>query len=240
MSQERPDDGTLVALSRAATTARLLSGVIHEINNALLVISGSIELVGTRNDLPEPVARAVDRIGRQTARTAAAIAAVTAFTQAGPGGRAEVELEPVTQASVELRRFAIKRAGLSIEDQTNASPKVLGNRGELQQMILNLIIHAEQALASAPPPEPRGRIQVVLGSQGINATLRVIHSLPLPPGSDEDLFNPFPARRPVSDTSGLGLFAARAIAAAHGGSLTCEADGAGTALVVNLPVEADR
>lgn len=72
----------LVAVSRAVTTARLLSGVVHDVNNALLVISGTVEVLQTQPGLSEAVVNGLARVRRQTERTAAAVTRVTAFTQA--------------------------------------------------------------------------------------------------------------------------------------------------------------
>jgi nitrogen-specific signal transduction histidine kinase len=233
-SQPTTDD--LIALSRAVTTARLLSSVVHEINNALLVISGSVELLESRRDLSEPVARAIERIGRQTGRTAAAIAQVTAFTQATPGARTPMDLVQIAETGVEMRRFAVGRAGLSIEFVSESVPlRVQGNRQELLQMTLNMIICAEHALtaAAAKDRETPRQILVKVAKEVRSALLQVTYTVP--PSGVEMLFEPFAAGRSAGDTSGLSLCAARAIAVTHHGSL--QLAGAGeTTLSVRLPL----
>src|SRR5918993_5401007 len=77
-----PTGDMLVALSRSVTTGRLLSGVVHEVNNALLVISGTVELLEGQPDLPQAVVRGLERLRRPSARAAPAPAHVTSFTQA--------------------------------------------------------------------------------------------------------------------------------------------------------------
>lgn len=233
-----PSSETLVAISRAVTTARLLSGLVHEINNALLVISGTVEVLGQRTDLPEPVVRSLDRIRRQTERTAAASAQVTAFTRAPLDARGPVELGELARAAVDLRRFAATRAGLTLDYTLAGGPvTVTGNAGALQQAILNLIITAEQALAGT-----RGRIAVTVASDASGATVRVADNRT---AADADratalTFEPFAAGRPPREFSGLNLFAARAIAMAHGGELNVDTDAA-FALVMRVPaLAADR
>ncbi|HEY5618371.1 MAG TPA: HAMP domain-containing sensor histidine kinase [Vicinamibacterales bacterium] len=221
----------LVALSRAVTTARLLSGVVHEVNNALLVITGTVELLEGRSDLPDAVDRPLERLRTQSHRMAAAIAQVAAFTQAQLGDRADVDLGELARVAVDLRRFAVTRAGLTIQFTVGSHPcLVRGNGAELQQAILNLIINAEHALAGT-----RGQIDVEATKSDGWATVRVSDSRPGPLPDSHELFEPFVPTRAPADTSGLNLFAARAIAAAHGGTLAVDENGTGTSFIVRVP-----
>lgn len=227
-----PTKDMLVDLSRSVTTARLLSGVVHEVNNALLVISGTVELLETRKDLPEPVMRGLERLRRQSGRAAAALKEVLAFTHAPLDERVEVTLRDVASAAVELRRFAVGRAGLSIELVPGTQSCVVrGNRGALQQAVLNLIIRAEQALAGTG-----GRITVETGTSGDWATVRVSDEGQGVRGERDTMFEPFVATRPASDTAALGLFAARVIVEAHGGTLALDDEAAGrSSLLIRVP-----
>jgi signal transduction histidine kinase len=222
---------TLVALSRSVTTARLLSGVVHEVNNALLVITGTVELLEGRTDLPEAAGRPLERLRTQSHRMAAAIAQVAAFTQARRGDRVDVDLNELARISVDLRRFAINRAGLAIEFTAAGSPSLVhGNGAELQQAILNLVINAEHALAGT-----RGRIDVNAETSASWAMVRVSDTREQSLGNVDDLFDPFISTRAPADTSGLNLFAARAIAEAHGGALAVDEHGAGTSFILRVP-----
>jgi signal transduction histidine kinase len=221
----------LVALSRAVTTARLLSGVVHEVNNALLVISGTVELLEGRGDLPETASRPLERLRTQSHRMAAAIAQVAAFTQSPIGERVDVDLSELTRIAVDLRRFAVTRAGLTIEFAAkDPSCLVHGNGPELQQAILNLVINAEHALAGT-----RGRIEVSTERTDEWVGVRVSDSRPHLERSPSDLFEPFAPTRAASDPSGLNLFAARVIAETHGGSLAVDAPEGGASFILRLP-----
>jgi signal transduction histidine kinase len=230
-----PPADVLVALSRSVTTARLLSGVVHEVNNALLVVSGTVELLEGRSDLPEPVVRGLERVRRQSSRAAAALVEVLAFTHAPLDDRGDVMLRDVASAAVELRRFAVTRAGLSIQLAPGSEPCVVrGNRGALQQAVLNLIINAECALA-----DTHGHITVDAGTSGDWATVRVSDDGPRVPGRGEAMFEPFVSMGPPSETAGLGLFAARVIVEAHGGTLVVDEEVEGTSFVIRVPALTD-
>jgi signal transduction histidine kinase len=77
-----PSDDDLLLLNRAATVAHLLAGATHDVNNALLVISGSAEVLEQRPPSPEALERGLTRIRSQSTRAAAVIAEVLSFARA--------------------------------------------------------------------------------------------------------------------------------------------------------------
>jgi signal transduction histidine kinase len=132
--------------------------------------------------------------------------------------------------AVELRRFAVTRGGLAIEfTGAAASCLTVGIAVELQQAILNMIMNAEHALSGTS-----GQISVDAATTGDWATVRVRDNRAQPPIDPDGLFD-LPGKEGPSDMSGLHLFAARAIAQAHGGVLGVEANGAETSFIVRVP-----
>lgn len=228
-----PSRDVLIALNRSATTARLLAGAVHEVNNALQVISGTVEILQGRTDLGDPVTRALERVRNQSARAASALADVTVFTKSAVNESVRVDLRETVAYCLGVRRFAINRAGLStrFEPEPASTYEVLGTRGLLQQAILNLIMNAEQALA-----ETRGTIDVEIRNAGPWVEVRVADE-----GSGvlveprERAFEPFVSTRDPWQGAGLGLWAARAIVEAHRGTLTTEDRPSGAAFVLRLP-----
>ena len=143
-----PGPTDLLTLNRAATVARLLAGVAHEVNNALQVIGGTTELMQTTPGLPASVAEGLQRIAVQNTRAAAAIQEVMLFArQKDAPGR--TNLREIATRSVALRSFAIGRARLTIalDAPTTGRVVVNGNPALLQLAVLNLIVNSEQALA---------------------------------------------------------------------------------------------
>jgi signal transduction histidine kinase len=219
-STEGPGTDVLLALNRSATAARLLSGVIHEINNALQVISGTVELLEARTDLPPATKPALDRLKNQSTRAAATLNDVLLFTRASLRDAGVVNLREIAEHSANLRMFAIRRAGLSISVAGGAGEFLVnGNRGKLQQAVLNLITNAEQSLA----PARGGAIQMQLESDAEWVTLRVADEGPgVKMEPRERIFDAFATTHDPWEGAGLGLWAARHIAEAHGGSLTLD------------------
>jgi len=228
-----PSERVLLALNRSSTAARLLSGVVHDVNNALQVISGTAELLSARADLPESVGPALERLRKQTARAAGVLSEVQLFTRGSVTDRTRVNLREVAEHSLSLRAFTIRRAGLTSRLQASEAEQfyVHGNRTQLQQALLNLIVNAEQALAGRS-----GEILVELRSEGDAVVVRVSDKGPgwgvQPP---ELAFQAFFSTGDRWDGAGLGLWASRAIVAEHGGTITLDSPGEGTSIAIRLP-----
>lgn len=231
--QGLPGEEVLVALNRAAMSARLMSGAVHEVNNALQVIAGSVELLEQQSALPPAVVKSLDRIRRQGERAATALAELQHFTKAplDVGGR--FNLREAVAHAIALRRYAAARAGLTIELRSDDQSLdiAVGNAGRLQQAVLNLLVNAEQAMSDTPGPitvtirREAGRIGVEVADTGRG----------LSDQAAARLFEPFAAGGAASDGAGLGLWATRAIAASFGGSVDVTSTPAGTSVVVWLP-----
>jgi signal transduction histidine kinase len=232
---DRPDGDDLVTLNRAAVIARLLAGAAHEVNNALLVIGGTAELLEDRVDSPEAVGKGLARIRAQTAKAAGAVSEVLSFARGAPDARGSVNLRETAAAAVGLRSYAIGRAGLTIDF---AAPEAVafiveGSRVLLQQAILNLIANAEQALAGTRG----GAIRVALSERDGFADLRVSDTGGgVPEAERARIFEPFVTTRGRDESTGLGLPAARRIAEMHGGSLTLREASTGAEFVLTLPL----
>ena len=229
----QPGRDVLLALNRAASTARLTAGVIHEVNNVLQVISGTVELLQTRPDVPPSMMPALERLSKQTARGAAIFAETMVFTRAATTGADRVNLREVAEHTLHLRAFFIKRANLTSKLVAPEGMRfhVMGNRGQLQQAVMNLLINAEQASAGT-----KGEIVVELDEKDGFVFVRVIDVGPgMPVAEREMLFEAFVSTREPTEGAGLGLWAARTIAVDHGGTVTVEDRPTGAALVLRLP-----
>jgi signal transduction histidine kinase len=229
-----PEPEVLLGLNRSVTVARLLSGAIHDVNNALQVIAGSIELLEGRTDLPEHVTRGLARMRNQSGRAAAALERVTSFTKASVEETTIVNLRDAAQRCVSLREFAVRKARLTIRlsGEGDGALNVSGNRTYIEQAILNLIVNAEEGLGAAGS----GEIEVHVAAENGWAVVRVSDTGPGVPASVAgQLFQPFAAASAEHHTAGLGLWAAQTIAARHGGTLTQEPMASGAAFVLRLP-----
>ncbi len=171
-----PGQTDLLTLNRAATVARLLSGVAHEVNNALQVIGGTTELLQTTPGLSPSIADGLQRIAVQNTRAATAIQEVMIFARQKIEAAGRTNLREIATRSVALRAFAIGRARLSVTIDAPATGRfsVNGNSAILQLALLNLIVNAEQALAG----RAGGAIRVELEESPGSVVLRVLDNGP--------------------------------------------------------------
>jgi two-component system NtrC family sensor kinase len=226
-------DDALIGLNRLATVARLLSGAAHEVNNALQVISGTVEVLESRADVPSATQAALARMRGQSSRAAAALGQVMQFARAPRGGTGPVDMREVVEESLALRDFSIRRARLTarIDADPAAIFLVTGNRADLQQALLNVLINAEHALEG-----PTGTIAVQLSAEGGSVVVRVIDNGPgIVIDPPERAFEPFVTTGDPFEEPGLGLWTARKLAERHGGTLEIEPRSDGAAFVMRLP-----
>jgi len=229
-----PSEDALIGLNRQATVARLMSGAIHDVNNALMVISATVEMLEARADVPPSMKDSLTRLRTQSSRAAGSLAQVLMFTRAARGGQQPINLRELVEESLALRDFSIRRGGLTVRfDAEGAGPFIVsGNRGDLQQVLLNMIVNAEQALAGQS-----GAIVVRLSIEDGLAVVRVIDEgkgvsvEPL-----EQIFEPFVTTHNAGESAGLGLWASRRLMVRHGGTLTVDrAFPAGAVFTMRLP-----
>lgn len=227
-----PDDA-LLGLNRLATVSRLMSGAVHEVNNALQIISGTVEVLESKPDVPPSMRDALARVRNQSSRAAAALTQVLLFSRATRDAPATVNLREVAEQSLALRDFAIRRAGLSarLEVEGSAPCLVRGNHGDLQQALLNLIINAEQASQGSRRP-----IVVRLSADDACVTVKVVDEGPgFGALTGHQVFEPFVTSREPFESAGLGLWAARRLVELHGGTLELEAGASGSTFVIRMP-----
>ena len=227
-----------MALNRCATAARLLSSTVHDVNNALQVISGSVELLESRPGLDDLTVRSLDRVRTQSARAASALAEVLVYTKAPLEESAPINMRDTAAHAISLRMFAARRSGVTITLIADQSTPFVarGSRGQIEQALLNLLLNAEQSVAAA-----RGTIVVELTADAGWIAVRVSDDgsgIAIEP--PDRVFERFVSTNPHPDSAGLGLWAARRIVEAHEGTLTLEAGPAGATFVMKLPRAAIR
>ncbi len=241
-SRPGPSDETLIALNRLSTVARLLSGAIHDVNNALMVISGTVDILESRPDVPASMRESLAPLRAPSARAAGTLGQVTLFTRAGHGDQQPINLRELAQESLALRDFAIRRARLTATLETAGEGPfiVTGSRGDLQQVLLNLIMNAEDALAGRTGSILL-RLSIEPGPERSEVVLRVIDEgtgVSLVPR--EAVFDPFVTTNDDWESAGLGLWAARMLVERHGGTLTMEETLAGAVFAMRLPLKVLR
>lgn len=225
--------GRLAQLNRLATAARLIAGLAHELNNSLQVVGGLVELLADHPELPPEAAARIGTIGTQADKATAAIRQVLGYTREPGADQATVQLSGVVERALALRRYNLGRAGIAVTADVPPGVRVRGDERHVLQIVLNLLLNAEDALAG----QSRKDIRIDAAVCGGRVEVRVRDSGPGVPAEIRDrIFAPFFTTRADSRAVGLGLPVARGLAAELGGAIAlASGEPGGTTFVVDLP-----
>ncbi len=221
---------------KLAAMGQLVSGVAHEINNPAAIISGFAQTLLLDDVKPEQremlqmVYDEATRIGRITSN-------LLAFARAGGRQRALVDMNDIVRRTFALRSYYLSTLNITVSlDLDPEEPKIWADASELQQMILNLLINAEQALVTVAGPRT---ITVLTRADEREVRLEVADSGPgIPPEVRDRIFDPFFTTKPEGVGTGLGLSICYGIAREHGGRIWVESElGRGARFGVVLPRE---
>ena len=229
----------LIRQERLAAIGVLLSGIAHELNNPLQAISGFAELLQREPDLRTDVRADLALIKKESGRASAIIRNLSRFSRQQGSKAGAVYLRDVVASVVELRqrRFQEQNVTLAVED--DSSQPTLAVLTELQQVLLNFVINAEQALGTMTSGERRIAIRTRDTDAGV--VLEVEDSGPGVPRDDESkLFQPFFTTKPVGEGTGLGLSVSYGIVRSYGGTIGYRrAPGGGALFYFELPIAAE-
>jgi signal transduction histidine kinase len=207
----------VVRQERLAAIGVLVSGVAHELNNPLQSILGFAELLQMQKDMPEPARNDLALIQKESARASAIIRNLSRF------GRQVLEPSPVRLREVvasvmELRQRKLDEANIRVEVHEQSVGLVMAIFTELQQVLLNFAINAEQSIIHADPP--RRQIEIRTGDRDGWAWIELEDSGPgVPPEHEVKLFQPFYTTKPVGEGTGLGLSVSYDIIRSHNGRI---------------------
>jgi len=243
---------TLVRSEKLASLGTLLSGVAHELNNPLSNISSSAQILREDPSIdPELRAQMIEDIDAETLRARHIVRALLDYS-----GDRDFRLRPVALAGLveeTLRFLKNKRpTGVEVRVDIPAGLTVTADRPRLQQVLLNLVVNAYDAMGSAgelaisarqlragerdddfPAPLSGGR------AGGAAVEIEVADNGPgIPPEILERVFDPFFTTKGVGHGSGLGLFIAYEIIEKHGGCMVADnRPGGGARFRIRLPAD---
>jgi len=241
VTDQRALEAQLIQNEKMAAVGQLVSGVAHELNNPLTSIAGLSELLLEQEQAPAGAREHLQVIHEQADRAGRIVANLLTFARKGSPEQAAVDLEDVAQRTTMLIQAELRLRGITLERGRGEPAVVLGDRYELQQVLLNLLTNAVHALSDLPPGAPR-RIRVDTGREGDRAFLRVSDTGPgIPPHLTGQIFTPFFTTKQPGQGTGLGLSISYGIVESHGGRLAyAPAEGGGSAFTVQLAAEAGR
>ena len=142
----------LIRQERLAAIGVLVSGVAHELNNPLQAILGFADLLQMRKDLPPHVVEELALIQKESERANAIIRNLSRFSRQQTADPSSVRLRDVVASVVELRKRKLDEQGIELEVRESHDATVMAVFAELQQVTLNFMVNAEQAVMERVPP----------------------------------------------------------------------------------------
>ena len=231
---------------RMASLGTLAAGVAHEINNPLSYLTTTLELMGQRlagleaagGAPPEPLASLRGDLTRARGgaeRVQNIVSGLQAFTRADDTIIAVIDPRLALDASIQMASSEVRHRAALVTDYADLPP-VRANAGRLEQVFLNLLVNAAQAIA----PGAASRNEIRVSGRRDPGGRAVIEIRDTGAGVDAQnlphLFDPFFTTKAVREGAGLGLSICNAIVTSLGGEITAESQpGAGSVFRVVLP-----
>ncbi len=227
----------LLQAEKLAALGQTISGVAHELNNPLATILTWAERLSAR-PVDEKTKRGLETILSESERAAKIVRNLLTFARKRQSTRTMVDLNHVVRETLTLRSYEQRITNITIVDAlASGLPQVFADAHQVQQVLLNLIINAEQAMLTA---NGRGTL-VVRSWHDVERESVVLEINDDGPGIAEELqpkiFDPFFTTKEVGKGTGLGLTVAYAIVQEHGGRIRLASNaGSGASFFVEMPV----
>ena len=243
LDQLKSAQAQLVQAEKLSAIGQLVAGVAHELNNPLTSVIGYAQLLeeelreGPSARPAEEVAHDLRRIAEESERAARIVRNLLAFARQQTAARAALNIADVCRQVVALRTYEWNLAGIDLQTSLPSDlPLVFGDAGQLQQVLLNLVVNAERAMRdrsvkrlmlAAAFDQTAGAVELTVTDSGHG-----IDPLTLP-----RIFDPFFTTRDVGEGTGLGLSICYGIIRDHGGHIRAESRAnVGATFRVTLPV----
>jgi C4-dicarboxylate-specific signal transduction histidine kinase len=226
----------LIHAEKLSAIGQLASGVAHEINNPLTTILGQTHLLLTGQPLPERVRDRLTIMSEETSRAARIVQNLLLFSRNYPAERQPCLLADQVRRVLDLKTYQLHLDGIEIVTEFGECPPVWADANQLQQVLLNLVQNAHQAMLQSPPPRVlTARIAVT----GEHVVLSVLDTGPgIAPEHLPRVFDPFFTTKPPGEGSGLGLSVSYGIVAQHHGRLLAgNRPEGGAVFTIELPLE---
>jgi len=224
-------------VEKLSAMGSLLAGVAHELNNPLAIVIAQSSLLVEKAP-SEDVRRRGERIHAAAERCGRIVKSFLAMARQKPEKREHVAVNPLVSATVDMLAYGLRSHGIGVETHLDpAGPAVIADADFLGQVVANLVVNAQHALAEQP--EPR-RIVLATRQEPDTVVIEVSDNGPgVPAHLRERIFEPYFTTKPTGVGTGIGLSISKSVVGAHGGTIALDTGAEGGArFVIRLPVAA--
>src|SRR5438105_8376373 len=229
----------LVQAAKLATLGELTTGVAHELNNPLnntaLFVANAIDLIELGvTDKPQ-ILKELRQAMQQVWKATQIITHLRTFGRAAPASREPIALRAVIEGALSLVQEQLRLHEIEVTvDLGREEPVIVGNPIQLEQVFINLLTNARDAVLDSP--RKAIRISASVGSTSVEiAFVDTGHGIPS--GLERRVFDPFFTTKEVGKGTGLGLSITYGIVKEHGGTISVESTPSeGTTFLIELPL----
>jgi two-component system NtrC family sensor kinase len=227
---------SLYQREKLAALGSLLAGVAHELNNPLSVVVARAVLLEEQGDAKARTA--AQKIRTAAERCARIVRTFLAMARQQQPERGPVAINDVVADALDIAAYAVRTSSIHVTvELAHDVPLIFADADQLHQVLLNLIINAQQSLHEHPAPR---RLRVTTAFDAAAGVVRVSvadNGPGIPAALRARIFEPYFTTKPIGIGTGVGLAVSLGIAEAHGGTLVvdCPPEG-GAVFTVSLPV----
>jgi hypothetical protein len=223
----------LVQADKLSSIGLLAAGVAHEVNTPLAVISTYAQMLAKQVNGDQQKAMLLDKIAKQTFRASEIVNSLLNFSRTSTTELAAVDVMRCVREVLSIVEHQFEKAGVTVKiDEQQGLGMIRGNSGKLQQVFLNLVLNARDAMEGGGTLTIRAREDGQRLTISVSDTGRGIDSKHLP-----RIFDPFFTTKSVKKGTGLGLSVTYGIVQEHGGTIEVSSRlGEGATFVLTFPL----
>ena len=241
---ERKDlQNQLIQSTKLAAIGELISGVTHEVNNPIAVVMGYSEMLLGETKIDEETKKVIKIIFSESKRAGKVLQNMLSFARQNTPNKEPVILNNIIDATLELADFDLRKNTIKVIKKFDVNlPYILGESNQLQQVFLNLLINAQQAIAdngsegtitietskeiTGEPNRGNGYVSVTLSDDGPGIPKKIL----------DKIFDPFFTTKPEGVGTGLGLSVSLGIIKDHNGNIEVKSvKNEGTSFNIQFP-----
>ena len=235
----------LIQSEKMSAIGQLVSGVAHELNNPLAGISAFAQLLLAEKRFPPDQRTAAETIYSEARRASRIVQNLLTFARQHKAEKILTAINQVLDDTLELRGYELRVRGIDVRREYDESlPDTMADAHQLQQVFLNLITNAEQAMERKEGHHHRLTVRTRRNGDAIRIEIEDTGG-GIPPNLIERIFNPFFTTKPTGSGTGLGLSISLGIVREHEGKIWAEnatqsAGPGGARFIVEVPVSEPR
>jgi len=225
----------LIQSEKLSGIGEFVAGVAHELNNPLTAVMGFSELLKTQDTDPQR-GRHLDLIFKSAQRCQKIVQSLLSFARRHRPERKVVCVNGLVEEAVEILQYQLRTSNIEVTTQLDPHlPQATVDPHQIQQVFLNIINNARQAMESH---QPKGWIKVTSGVNRGNVRITIQDNGPgIAPENLSKIFDPFFTTKEVGKGTGLGLSLCYGIIKEHGGTITPRSrPGEGATFIIELPI----